>query len=121
MRRREVITLLGGAVVAWPLAARAQQPAMPGIGWLGSEAREAEDSRLVPFFRGGVKEARGHYRPGLATKTSNTPFGTPSCRRIGSRTSGDDGSAFEPSIMTPGGMGTKWCHRDPQHGPSLSP
>jgi putative tryptophan/tyrosine transport system substrate-binding protein len=56
LRRRQFLTLLGGAATAWPLAARAQQPSMPVIGWFGSETREAEDFRVVPF-REGLKQA----------------------------------------------------------------
>jgi putative tryptophan/tyrosine transport system substrate-binding protein len=56
VRRREFITLLGGAA-AWPLTAGAQQqPAVPVVGWLGAETREAEDFRVVPF-RQALKEA----------------------------------------------------------------
>ena len=56
MKRREFISLVGSAAAAWPLKARAQQAALPVIGFLGASTPEANQDRLRGFH-GGLKEA----------------------------------------------------------------
>jgi putative ABC transport system substrate-binding protein len=56
MRRREFISLLGGAAVTWPLAARAQQPAMPVVGVLSAEWPNAVTADRLRAFREGLND-----------------------------------------------------------------
>src|SRR5262245_55971806 len=57
MRRRQFISLLGGSAAAWPVAARAQQPAVPLVGFLNSASPEVFSDHLRAFHR-GLKDTR---------------------------------------------------------------
>src|SRR5215467_1722870 len=79
MRRRELITLIGGAAVAWPLAAHTQQAPMPVIGYLNNGSPESDTHRLTGLRRGlnqtGYIEGRNlviEYRWG-ANQTDRLP------------------------------------------------
>src|SRR4051794_37170008 len=52
MKRREFITLLGGTALSWPVAARAQQPELPVIGYVSARSSASDVSMLSAFHRG---------------------------------------------------------------------
>jgi putative tryptophan/tyrosine transport system substrate-binding protein len=52
MRRREFIACVGGAAVAWSLAARAQQPALPVVGVVSGRSRDADERNVSAFYKG---------------------------------------------------------------------
>src|SRR5881227_2896164 len=52
MKRRDLVLALGGTAIAWPLAARAQQKAMPVIGWLGNSSPTTGSWSVAAFLQG---------------------------------------------------------------------
>ena len=62
LKRSEFIAALGGAATTWPLAVRAQQPAMPVVGFLGSGSPDMDAKRVFAFHQGLAWQLPGRNR-----------------------------------------------------------
>jgi len=81
MRRREFFGLIGGAAVAWPVVARAQQAAMPVIGYLSARSAEV-DGPMLAAFRRGLFET-GYVEVATFESKSGLPMGsTTACQPL---------------------------------------
>ena len=103
MKRREFITLFGGAALACPIAARAQQPAMPVIGVLSSQTRETESARIgavrqglneTGFVEGRSAAIESRFADGHGDRGRTRPGPFPIKSASAPRSSADGGSYF---------------------------